>query len=37
LVTQEYINSALPLIQGESHPPMEDGLPRFAKLAKRKV
>ena len=36
-VTQEYINYALPLIQGESHPPMEDGLPRFAKLAKRKV
>ena len=36
-VTQEYIDYALPLIQGESCPPMEDGLPRFAKLAKRKA
>ena len=35
-VTQEYIDYALPLIQGESCPPIVDGLPRFAKLAKIK-
>jgi len=33
-VTKEFIEYALPLIQGDSHPPVEDGLPRFAKLAK---
>ncbi|HEY8420954.1 MAG TPA: 6-phosphofructokinase [Thermoclostridium sp.] len=33
-LTQAYIDYALPLIQGESAPPMEDGLPRFAKLKK---
>lgn len=33
-VTQEFVDYALPLIQGESRPPIEDGLPRFAKLAK---
>ena len=33
-VTEEYIRYALPLIQGESSPPMQDGLPRFAKLKK---
>lgn len=36
-VTQEYLDYALPLIQGESRPPMENGLPRFAKLAKIKA
>ena len=35
-ITEEYVKYALPLIQGESHPPVEDGLPRFAKLAKIK-
>ena len=33
-LTQEFIDYALPLIQGESCPPLEDGLPRFAKLRK---
>lgn len=33
-LTQDYIDYALPLIQGESAPPMEDSLPRFAKLKK---
>ncbi len=33
-LTQDYINYALPLIEGESKPPMENGLPRFAKLKK---
>lgn len=33
-LSQEFIDYALPLIQGESHPPLEDGLPRFAKLKK---
>ncbi len=33
-VTQEFVDYALPLIQGESRPPMEDGLPRFAHLKK---
>jgi hypothetical protein len=33
-LTQAFIDYALPLIQGESSPPMEDGLPRFAKLKK---
>ena len=31
---QEFIDYALPLIQGESTPPKEDGLPRFARLKK---
>lgn len=31
---QEFIDYALPLIQGESKPPLEDGLPRFTKLKK---
>lgn len=30
----EFINYALPLIQGESAPPLVNGLPRFAKLKK---
>ncbi|HHV59191.1 MAG TPA: 6-phosphofructokinase [Clostridiaceae bacterium] len=34
---QEFIDYALPLIQGESCPPIENGLPRFAKLKKVKV
>ncbi len=33
-LTQDFINYALPLIQGESRPVLEDGLPRFAKLKK---
>lgn len=33
-VTDEYIKYALPLIQGDSQPPLEDGLPRFASLKK---
>ncbi len=33
-VTEEFIKYALPLIQGESRPPIEDGLPRFARLKK---
>lgn len=31
---KEFIDYALPLIQGESTPPLENGLPRFARLAK---
>ena len=33
-VTQEFIDYALPLIQGDTELPFEDGLPRFAKLKK---
>ncbi len=33
-ISDEYIKYALPLIQGESRPPIENGLPRFAKLKK---
>lgn len=33
-VTKEFVDYALPLIQGVSTPPLEDGLPRFAKLKK---
>ncbi len=33
-LTQDYIDYALPLIQGDSCPPLVDGLPRFAKLKK---
>ncbi len=33
-VSDNFIKYALPLIQGESSPPMEEGLPRFAKLKK---
>lgn len=33
-IKQGFIDYALPLIQGESKPPIEDGLPRFAKLKK---
>ncbi len=33
-LSEEYIKYALPLIQGESSPPFENGMPRFAKLKK---
>ena len=33
-VTQGFIDYALPLIQGSTELPYEDGLPRFAKLKK---
>jgi ATP-dependent phosphofructokinase / diphosphate-dependent phosphofructokinase len=33
-LNEEFIKYALPLIQGESGPLLEDGLPRFAKLKK---
>lgn len=33
-LSMEYINYALPLIQGDIKAPLEDGLPRFAKLKK---
>ncbi|MBQ7653066.1 MAG: 6-phosphofructokinase [Clostridia bacterium] len=33
-LTEEYVKYALPLIQGDSKAPLEDGLPRFAKLKK---
>jgi 6-phosphofructokinase 1 len=33
-VTDDFIKYALPLIEGESRPPVENGLPRFAKLKK---
>ena len=33
-VTQEFIDYALPLIQGENHRALENGLPRFAHLKK---
>jgi 6-phosphofructokinase 1 len=33
-MTQEFIDYALPLIQGDAKAPLEDGLPRFAKLKK---
>lgn len=33
-LTTDFIRYALPLIQGESAPPLEYGLPRFAKLKK---
>ncbi len=33
-MTQEYVDYVLPLIQGDYKAPLEDGLPRFAKLKK---
>ena len=36
-VTQEFLDYALPLIQGENDRTIENGLPRFAKLKKIKV
>ncbi|MHB1452561.1 MAG: 6-phosphofructokinase [Saccharofermentanales bacterium] len=32
-----FLDYIIPLIEGESHPPMEDGVPRFAKLRKIKA
>ncbi len=34
MLSKDYIDYALPLIQGESKAPLEDGLPRFANLKK---
>ena len=36
-LTEDFVNYALPLIQGNSNYPVEDGLPRFAKLKKVRV
>jgi len=36
-LTEDYVKYALPLIQGDSKAPLEDGLPRFAKLKKVKA
>ncbi len=36
-LTQDYIDYVLPLIQGDMKAPLEDGLPRFAKLNKIRV
>ena len=36
-LSQDYIDYALPLIQGDCKAPLEDGLPRFAKLKKVRV
>ena len=36
-VTQDFIDYALPLIQGENTRLIENGLPRFAKLKKIKI
>ena len=36
-LTQAFIDYALPLIQGETELPKEDGLPRFARLKKIEV
>lgn len=33
-LTKEFVDYALPLIQGDKKAPLEDGLPRFAKLKK---
>jgi 6-phosphofructokinase 1 len=33
-VKEQFIDYALPLIQGDSHPPYVEGLPRFANLKK---
>ncbi len=33
-LNQQYIDYALPLIQGESSPPLINGLPRFVQLKK---
>ncbi|HHX49435.1 MAG TPA: 6-phosphofructokinase [Clostridiales bacterium] len=34
MLSDEFVDYALPLIQGEAKAPLEDGLPRFAKLKK---
>ena len=33
-LTDDYVKYALPLIQGNAAAPLEDGLPRFARLKK---
>ncbi|MCK5736531.1 MAG: hypothetical protein KAH21_08635 [Spirochaetaceae bacterium] len=33
-VTEDFTRYALPLIQGETKPPMHDGLPRYVRTAK---
>jgi 6-phosphofructokinase 1 len=33
-VTEDFLNYARPLIQGETQPPMQDGLPRYVRTAK---
>ncbi|MDF1567216.1 MAG: 6-phosphofructokinase, partial [Spirochaetaceae bacterium] len=33
-VTEDFIRYARPLIQGETKPPMQDGLPRYVRMAK---
>jgi len=33
-LTEDFVNYALPLVQGENEPSLEDGLPRFARLKK---
>lgn len=33
-ISDEYVKYALPLIQGEAKAPLEDSLPRFARLKK---
>lgn len=37
MLTDDFVDYALPLIMGEAKAPLEDGLPRFAKLKKVKV
>ena len=34
MLSQAYVDYALPLIQGDCKAPLEDGLPRFAHLKK---
>ncbi|MGN0788928.1 MAG: 6-phosphofructokinase, partial [Christensenellales bacterium] len=34
MLSQDYVDYALPLIQGDCKAPLEDGLPRFAHLKK---
>ena len=36
-LSQEFIDYALPLIQGDGKAPLENGLPRFARLKKELV
>lgn len=35
-ISEKYLNYVLPLIQGESSPPFENGMPRYAKLRRVK-
>jgi len=34
MLGEEFVKYALPLIQGDMKAPLEDGLPRFARLKK---